>query len=41
MHYPGGPEQLNKEKLGELRATHFELGSHPMVKQSVSRATYD
>lgn len=32
MHYPSKPEKLNKEKLGELRSTHFELGQHPMVK---------
>lgn len=40
-HYPGGvPEKMNKEQRSQLRSTHFSLGQHPMVKQSVSKQTY-
>ncbi len=39
-NYGGGPEILNTEKLHQLRATHFTMGDHPEVTQSVSRTAF-
>lgn len=39
-HYPGQQEGLNTEKQGQLRQTHFSLGNHPGVKESVNQMAY-
>lgn len=39
--YPGHQaEALNKEKLNQLRSTHFSVGQHPLVGQTVNQVTY-
>ena len=41
QHYPHDTEQLNQEKKNQLRATHFELGTHPFVGASTTHTAHN